>query len=215
MRDFDVIALDIETSGVGEKNPVYTKSGEKFALLSIGCVRLSDLETFYGEAKHREVVWSASAGRIHGLDANKLDADDKLTIASLDQNLFDWLKSDVFYKEGKKYTLIPMGLNVGSFDMAFVKEWLPKTSNLFGYRSLDLNSLLFVEAATKEGGRFPELKAQALAFGETIATTHFGSKARHNALYDAWVHLGMFSYLTNVNLEDSVGHVQWEGGNLK
>ena len=106
-----------------------------------------------------------------------------------------------------------MGMNVGSFDMQFVHYWLPKSGNLFGYRSIDLNSPTFIEAWMHEEATFEKMKESAKALGHSFAINHFGKKLEHNALYDAWVNLGYFHYLVDVDHAPmTVGKVEWQGG---
>ena len=211
-RDFDIIAFDIETSGVGKPHPVFNEDGQPYALLSIGAVRLSDFQTFYVELKYDSLLVSPEATRIHGIDLSTLDGEGKVTPHNADLMLRDWLKSDPYYKEGKHYTLIPMGFNVGSFDMDFIREWSPKSADLFGYRSMDLNALLFDEAVQK-GQSFYQVKKQAKHLGETFAIYHFGENKPHHALYDAWVAMGVYHYLHGTEPK-KVGEAQWEGGKL-
>ena len=221
-RDFDIISLDIETSGTDP---------EKHALLSIGCVRLSDLESFYAEVIHKELLVSPESFRVHGLDIRNIDGRDstggalpeipnpgkRLSVEQTDQELFNWLKSDKFYREGKKYTLIPMGMNVGSFDMQFVRKWLPKTFALFGYRSIDLNSLIFLDSVRSETD-FYTLKKAAKALGRSYALAKCPEEYRqaHNALYDAFSNVGVFTYVGEdlCGTKIAMGEMNWEGGNL-
>lgn len=45
--------------------------------------------------------------------------------------------------------IVPVGFNVGSFDMAFIRHYLPLSARKFSHRSFDLNSMLmYVASAT-------------------------------------------------------------------
>lgn len=62
-RDFDVISLDIESSG---------SNADTDALLSIGCVRLSDMQSFYAEIRHTSFMVTPEAMRVNGMDITRL-----------------------------------------------------------------------------------------------------------------------------------------------
>jgi len=109
-----LISLDIESSGSD-----YTKHN----LLSIGCVRVSDMAYFYAEIKQHDILVTPEAMRVNGLDITKMDNERLETLDQVDERLMVWLKQSPFYKEGKRYNLIPVGLNVGSFDMQFVRRF--------------------------------------------------------------------------------------------
>lgn len=203
MRDFDVVSLDLETSGL---------DFEKHTILSIGCVRLSDMQNLYTEVRHKNLIVDPAAMKVNGIDITKVDDAKRIPINFLDSMLRGWLKSDKFYKEGKTYTLIPMGLNVGSFDMKFVHKYLPKSAALFGYRSIDLNTLVFEEAIRRDVD-FKYVKEAAKTLGMTYAHEHVPDLGPHNALWDAYSNIGMFNYLTNMKAE-KIGEVNWEGGKL-
>jgi hypothetical protein len=152
------------------------------------------------------------AARVHGLDLTIRDAKTLETANQVDERLRDWLKADQFYKDGSSYSLVPMGFNVESFDMSFVRKWLPKSANLLGYRGYDLNSLLFDEAI-RTGKTFHDVKRSAKELGHIFAISHFGEKKEHNSLYDSWLAVGVYYYLHGTE-PLTVGPITWEGGKL-
>ncbi len=202
-RDFDIISLDIETSG---------SESEEHTILSIGCVRLSDLTPYYADVRHDSLVVAPAAMRVNGINITEVASqENRQTLTQVDKQFREWLKSDSFYEEGKKYALIPMGMNVGTFDMEFVREHLPKSADLFGYRSLDLNALIFADAL-RRGEKFQTVKRAAKVLGMSYAQEHVPHLKPHHALYDAYSNIGVLNYLVNPEVSSSVGPVAWEGG---
>ena len=218
--DFDIISVDIEAGGVGKPLAVLSPDGQPYPLLSIGCVRLSDFSTFYAEIGYENMTVTPESMQIHGLNVanmntkpTKLRKDTLPNAKRVDLRLVEWLKSDKYYKEGKKYCLLPMGMNVGSFDMQFVHYWLPKSGELFGYRSIDLNALTFLEAWQTDEATFDKIKDAAKTIGHSFALAHMGQKLAHHALYDAWTNIGYFNYLIDAEKSPmTVGQVTWGGG---
>ena len=201
MRDFDIISLDLETSGVDI---------HESTILSIACVRLSDHKSFYADIRHKSLGVTPEAMRVNGIDIKTVDDAARRPISKVDLEFREWLRSDPFYQEGKTYTLIPMGMNVGTFDMKFVRMYLPKSAALFGYRSIDLNALAFAEAV-RRNVEFKLVKEAAKVLGTTVAHENVPELGPHHALWDAYSNIGVFSYLTHITAE-KIGEVVWEGG---
>lgn len=201
MRDFDIISLDLETSGTDETDTT---------ILSLACVRLSDNEPFYVDVRHKSLGVTPEAMRVNGIDIMTVDDPARKPLSKVDEELRAWLKSDKFYKEGKTYTLIPMGMNVGTFDMKFVRKYVSKSAALFGYRSMDLNSMIF-EEAVRTDVPFQHVKRAAKMIGTTYAHDHVPHLGPHHALWDAYSNIGVFHYLVDAKAK-KVGEVSWEGG---
>jgi len=92
---------------------------------------------------------------------------------------------------------IPVGWNVGNFDMPFVRKFLPESSSLISRRSLDLNSLCysFEDArVTYMGERLSFSKWKGLA--HDAASAVLGDDGWHDALFDAQAALESYSFLT-------------------
>ena len=204
-RDFDVISLDLETSG---------SEVDRHTILSVGCVRLSDMTSFYSEVRHESFEVSPEASRIHRIDLTTRDDKKLPKMAQVDENLRTWLKGSKFFKEGKRFSLIPMGMNVAAFDMKFVQKYLPKSAALFGRRSMDLNAVLFVDALM-HGHKFETTKKAAKTLGHSFALHHVPDREAHDALFDAWSNIGVLHYVVDdVSGEGAHGRINWEGGNL-
>lgn len=201
MRDFDIISLDLETSG---------DKKETSTILSIGCVRLSDLKPFYADIRHKSLEVTPEAMRINKIDIMQVDGNTRIPMSELDVLFREWLRSDPFYKEGKTYTLVPMGMNVGTFDMEFVRKYISKSAALFGYRSMDLNTMIF-EEAVRTDVPFKQVKRAAKVLGISYAHAHVPDLGPHHALWDAYSNIGVFNYLTYAKATN-IGEVPWEGG---
>ena len=200
-RDFDIISLDLETSGTDENETT---------ILSIGCVRFSDNKSFYADVRHKSLNVTPEAMRVNGIEITTVDDPKRIPMGGVDIDFRAWLRSDQFYKEGKTYTLIPMGMNVGTFDMKFVRKYLPKSAALFGYRSMDLNAMIFAEA-TRTDVPFRQVKRAAKVLGTSYAHDHVPDLGPHHALWDAYSNIGVFHYLEDAKARQ-VGEVAWEGG---
>jgi hypothetical protein len=96
----------------------------------------------------------------------------------VDRALFDFLEGS----GAQPRRVVPIGWNVGSFDMPFVRQYLPRSAALFSYRTIDLNAVAFTVAAAL-GEDWKNLKKQA----QKYADDHLGSLGtqRHDAGYDA------------------------------
>jgi oligoribonuclease (3'-5' exoribonuclease) len=91
-------------------------------------------------AKKYMEVWSAQSYHPFSPD-----------IASLAKYTRDVIQND------KKIKILPIGFNIGTFDMMFIKKHLPEFNKFFSYRAIDLNSLIYLEAQIKET-TYEELK---------------------------------------------------------
>lgn len=103
---------------------------------------------------------------------------------------------------------VPLGWNVGGFDMPFVRKFLPTSCELISRRSLDLNALCYaLEAAgvTYEGESVSFNKWRKLAHSH--AESLLDEPNWHDALYDAQASLMAFNFLAGVfELKDYSPH---------
>ena len=94
---------------------------------------------------------------------------------------------------------IPLGWNVGGFDMPFVRKFLPKSCEIISRRSLDLNALCYsYEQAevTYHGERTSFNQWKQLA--HDYAESRLGDTNWHDALFDAQAGLEGYHFLTGV-----------------
>jgi DNA polymerase III epsilon subunit-like protein len=78
--------------------------------------------------------------------------------------------------------LIPVGWNVGSFDMVFCAAHLPKLRSRFGHRAFDLNSACFAIA----GADADAMKAELKRYASDLSYSNGDTPRPHHAGWDAW-----------------------------
>ena len=122
----------------------------------------------------------------------------------VDRRLRRWLEarleeSQMRHEHTGIRPFIPVGWNVGGFDMPFVRATLPASCELISRRSLDLNALCYAfedVRVTYQGERLSFVGWQRLAHekaGEALAEDRW-----HNALFDAQAALAAYNFLTGV-----------------
>lgn len=111
------------------------------------------------------------------------------THGEVDLDLYRSLDEQADVRDG---CLIAIGWNVASFDMQFIKRWLPLTFKKFAHRSIDLNAVCF----TIDPYNWEAIKKAVKASAEREILDRTGIKPNeHNAGYDAmagyqaWQHL--------------------------
>lgn len=177
---FVYFGLDIETTGSDSKSEIiqiglYTKPYST-------CRYVSDVGqrgNFYYEPKAFEVNGFTFDRIINGKPAMEVD-----------------IELEEFFLELSKIcnvpvqNLIPVGFNVGSFDIGFVRRTFPKFSRLLNYRSIDLNAILAMRYKTKTEFDVAKTNAKLKCMSEI---TSFDGE--HDALYDAELAYRVFWYL--------------------
>jgi len=138
-------------------------------------------------------------------DVHKIPDEDILLAQrshQVDQRLYRWLqlRLEDARARGESTGLrpfVPVGWNVGNFDMPFVRRFLPEASSLISRRSLDLNSLCYAfedSRVTYQGERlsFSKWKNKAHDYaGEALGDSNW-----HDALFDAQAALEAYNFLT-------------------
>src|SRR3989339_40100 len=103
--------LDIEASGT---NPI------KHSIISIGIVvslnGLEDYQSFYREIKYDELTIMPDSIAVNGFDFTNQTK--RIPIFEVDRQAVSFIKK--YYP--KDITPIPIGLNIGSFDMQFIQR---------------------------------------------------------------------------------------------
>jgi len=172
--------LDIETSGL---NP------DKHSILSIGMVvslnGLEDYQSFYREIKYDELVVSPEA-----IEINKYDftiQKNRVPLVAADEAAVIFLKK--YYHPDEKP--LPIGLNVGSFDMQFINRQMPLLATKLSHRAVDLNSLMYM-LAHKHSRDFKELKKEMSDKAHKEVSSFALGVSKHNALYDAVFNLSLY-----------------------
>jgi len=126
----------------GEMSSADLETGGK--LIQAGAAAWADepggpVDVFTRLIRHDEMEWSERAFMVHGITKEEIAAAPRPE--EVDSGLREFLISHGA-TPGQR-TVVPIGLNVGSFDMPFFRDSLPGASSLIARRCVDLNSLLF------------------------------------------------------------------------
>lgn len=174
--NFVPVGLDIETS---------TSDASTGELLSIGVVDFFNFENkAYYEVHHKRLTVEPEAMRVNKIDVCTLDGANKESLYTIDNSLFVW-----FTEAKSRYAtnhIVPVGFNVGSFDMPFVRKYLPITGGILKYRSIDLNALCFARAL-QQAYAFDTVKKRIKRSAVDQAKKILPQYDEHNALFDAMV----------------------------
>lgn len=140
--------------------------------------------------------WDLEAESIHGI--TKEEALQGKTSELVDIEFTNWLIELGANK--KRRLIVPVGFNVGSFDMKFIKRFLPKSFELFTRRAVDLNGICFSMDGLKYFGETKsaeQWKSLAIQYGRYRMSVE-GDKGvadAHDAEFDAWVHAYAWEFL--------------------
>ena len=110
--------------------------------------------------------------------------------SAVDKEASAWL--DAHMGNGKR-DLHAVGWNVGSFDMPFVRRYLPVIAKRFSYRAVDLNSIVF--GMTDNDGDYKYLKGRAKDAAAKSLAIRFPEPKWHDAGYDSAAALMAFKAL--------------------
>lgn len=177
--DFTPISLDIETS---------TDNIETGTILSIGLVDFFNGESHEYNIRHSVFTIKPESMRVNQINVLEVDGADRLSMEHTDFFTSKWL-------EGMNYPK-PFGMNVGTFDMQFVKKFLPQAFSVFGYRSIDLNALIFAKALTSNKD-FRDVKGELKSNATLAVKNAFGGK-EHDALFDAYTNCYVLAQVTSI-----------------
>lgn len=142
--------------------------------------------------------WDERAAAVHGYTQQEiLNAP---TAETVDNELYEWMLANGATENRR--AVIPVGFNVGAFDLPHIKQVLPRTMSLLSRRTVDLNALCFTLEGKPHNGSTPTWggwKRLASAYAErTIQELSFAPDAAHDAGYDALLHLYAWKYLKSV-----------------
>ncbi len=143
-----------------------------------------------------EFEWNERAAAVHGFTIEDILA--APLAADVDEALVTWLAARGV--TAKHRESIPVGFNVGAFDMPHVRLVLPRTWAVFSRRTLDLNALCFTLEGLAYQGTAPKWgswKRMASTYAERILEPFLadGSLAAHDAGYDSLLHLYAWRFL--------------------
>lgn len=90
---------------------------------------------------------------------------------------------------------LPLGLNVASFDIAFMRQHLIRSlMSRFSYRALELNAVIFA-TAMRTGQDFQDCKSRLTRKTKEIVSTIKPDLYQHHALYDCYMNCVMLDLL--------------------
>ncbi len=177
--DFDIISLDTETSSLDP---------EKGALLSLAMINFATGESISMDFCYSSLVVTPGAMRINQIDILELDSPDRTPLLEADEELFYWVKE-------RCHSPVPMGLNIGSFDLIWIRKFLPQLGSYLGYRCLDLNSLLFAKAL-EEGKPLAAIKKFVFDAARMKAQEGYPDFRQHDALSDTYFNCMVLEAIT-------------------
>jgi hypothetical protein len=155
-------------------------------LIQIG-LALNTGATYGSMINPGEMLWDERAVAVPGFTRADIPAEENWE--RVDQEAYDFLESQgVNVKRRNKN--VPVGWNVGAFDMPYVRETLPKTYSLLSRRTVDLNVLCFLLDG-KDNLNFDSWKKRSKQY----AIEKIGYDNAHDAVWDAQMSLYCFEYL--------------------
>lgn len=172
---FYIIGLDIETSSndsnIGEiiQLGVAFKNNNEFQTI--------EYNLFFDLTNWDDKNWSINAEEVHKITKESL-ALNKYTYDSTEKEFIQLLDKTF----GENSIIIPVGFNVGSFDLQFIKNKMPNLYNRLSYRSIDLNSLfLFNNLKNYDYNEFISMKKNT----KLDIIREIKESKEHNASFDA------------------------------
>ena len=184
------ISLDIETSGLDP---------HKHSILSVGIVNFYSGEYSSWDIRHsQDVLISPEAFRVNNIDTRILDDHVRVPLLEADIQLSEIIREA---KLATSDIVLPMGLNVGSFDLKFLEVHMPLSAKAFGYRAIDLNTLI-VAFAHRRKRLFVEMKKTLQESSNEHWKAAYPSLMGqfykpHEALSDAFSNCYLYSVLMN------------------
>ena len=187
--NYIVVGLD------GEMSSANLAKGGRLIQAGFSVLIKGKVEIFSQLLNPGPMEWDINAQKIHGFSQTQIES--ALSALEVDELAYQWLlPRGGMLGEGK---LIPVGFNVGSFDMPFFLESMPKTASLFSRRSIDLNALCFSLEGMSSGVGKPkkftgwkkaidrETKKVLLALGYKVVKHDAGSDAAQALLGWIWI----------------------------
>lgn len=139
--------------------------------------------------------WERQAEAVHGIRQEEVAR--AIPAEQADELLVEWL-TDRGMSTSARSECIPVGFNVGAFDLPHMRAVLPRAHALMSARTVDLNALCFsLDGAAYDGSActWREWKRLASAFGwHTVRQVNLDAEP-HHARDDAQVHVHAWRFL--------------------
>ena len=174
--------LDLETSGTDSR---------KHSILSIGMVvssgNIEDYQSFYREIRYDELLIVPEAISVNKFSFTEQTG--RINLNHVDEEARIFVRKH--FPDAKVQVI---GLNVGFFDLQFVYQHMPKLAEISSYRSVDLNSIMYI-LAEKHSMNFKDFKMKISDKAhKTVQEMALGVE-KHNALYDAVFNMCLYYLL--------------------
>lgn len=197
------IGLDIECTGA-DVNVGHKIIDIGIAIWNEGGTSMDTFSSFV--AIKDETPWSTEAAHVHGLTRRDLmDAPRPQEVETDARRFLKRFGLSVALEGGELVEdpqLLPVGFNVGSFDMCFINAQMPLLGKMFSHRQVELNSPLFT-LALSTGRDFKQMKDEA----KTWAAKQIPGEYRpHSAVWDAQEGLWTWKYMQEHMHEWSTPH---------
>lgn len=172
---FYIIGIDIETSSNDNNIGEIIQLG--IAYKNNNEIHTIEYNLFFELTNWNDKNWTMDAEIIHKIRKESL-ALNKYTYDSTEKEIIQLLDRTF----GENSIIIPVGFNVGSFDLQFIKNKMPNLYNRLSYRSIDLNSLfLFYNLKNYDYNEFISMKKNT----KLDIIDNINESNEHNASFDA------------------------------
>ena len=173
-----LVGLDFECSG---------SSHDKHVPIQLGLVAENACyKSNIGGWDWNKHEWDGAAYNVHHI--SKADLKDDPPVSIVDGDMAYWLWNVT--RGYQRMNVVPVGWNVGSYDMPYITKWMPLLRSLLSYRSVDLNALVFMLDG-HSGKSWKDWKRAAKQY----ANEFIDETTRHDALTDAKAALFEFGFL--------------------
>jgi hypothetical protein len=192
-----ILSLDVETSGA---NPYLN------CVLSLAAKEFYSGAEFYADIRYeleepgkfksdtgQVYEIEPAAMEVNGLSIPEIADSRRLELSAVNVSFQEFLLNKVF----REQPIAPMGLNVGSFDVAFIKRHLPLGGTMLSYRDINLNSLFYFTAVS-ERKSFMDVRDPILRWADERGKEVLPQLGAHHALFDVYTNCFSFMYLTKV-----------------
>lgn len=143
-----------------------------------------------------DMDWQEQAAKVHQIPLEEVTS--KFPSAyDADDELFERIR--VFYPDGERF-IVPIGWNVASFDLPFIRFALPKFFTLVSRRSIDLNAVvysmdhLFKIPGNKDTVGYTTLKKQSKIYARWKLLERGIEYRPHDAGWDAQMSILCYDY---------------------
>lgn len=181
--------LDLETSGTSHERHVPIQLG---IAAPNGKLYSSLIGGWFWDGKEAGVdhaLWDLRAFEVHHITQEQLLSAPGLGEVNSEAVAFIEANSKAWHGNRKV-----VGWNVASFDMPFVRRYLPRVSNALSYQSADLNAICFA-ITEAHGGSYKGLKRRSKEYAAEQLRDQFPETQWHDAGYDAAAAVHIWEYL--------------------